>query len=673
MNKGKTNVFLWAIYLLIIGAFVVIGINSFNNKKISEAEMMTNYENYIDEPSYSDNKQIGLEKSVYYVTVGNTIQIKVLSNNGDSLKWQSDDSSICSVSETGIVTGIKEGKTKVTATYKDTEATVEIVVIDENKTTIEEAKKQEAKEYYKEQEKEYETPPLEDASSKPDSSNPAGDSSSSDSGSGSSSSSSDSGNGSSSSSGNGSGASSSDSSGGSSSSSSDPSPSSDSGGDSNGGGNKGDNDSGGHVIKPIPGAEITPIIPVSSVTLNKTSVTGYTLESDTLTATVSPSNATNKSVKWSSSNTNVVSVDNGKLSFKKSGSATITATAGVKSVTADVTVKSRERIYFISHKESSGTDHITGDAILLESNGSYAMIDMGHTQRSTEVINFLKNKNVKNLEFALFSHLDNDHAANLREILNSGVHIEKIWMKNYDVASYRENYIPNLDNNGIDHGLETQDRNVSTYRLNKSLSRFRHIIYLSEYSKLKDHVDGIKYVSSDEEGTTYSFNNLMFNMTLYNNKRNVNAIRSENYNSISSLISVNNHKVLLTGDDFDTKKFNETADKVGKVTVLKVPHHGSGCSLNPRRYDGNKVVGSGGTEVTSTALGKLKARYYVVTSTSKKIDIIKDETESDLGKVKCVDRVYQYDPNANIRFVDETPNALVLDLTNPKKITFYSE
>lgn len=61
------------------------------------------------------------------------------------------------------------------------------------------------------------------------------------------------------------------------------------------------------------------------VTLDRTSVTLYPGESTTLIATVSPSNATNKQVIWSSSKPSVVTVDaNGKLTAVSTGTVTIT-------------------------------------------------------------------------------------------------------------------------------------------------------------------------------------------------------------------------------------------------------------------------------------------------------------------------------------------------------------
>ena len=64
---------------------------------------------------------------------------------------------------------------------------------------------------------------------------------------------------------------------------------------------------------------------VTSVTLNRSSVNIEVGKTYTLTATVSPSNATNKTITWSSSNTSVATVNNGVVTKKAAGTATITA------------------------------------------------------------------------------------------------------------------------------------------------------------------------------------------------------------------------------------------------------------------------------------------------------------------------------------------------------------
>lgn len=86
------------------------------------------------------------------------------------------------------------------------------------------------------------------------------------------------------------------------------------------------------------------IVNVQSVSLNKSSITLTEGESTTLTAVVSPSNATNKNVRWSSSDASVASVVNGKVTALKAGSSTIKVTTEDGGLTAScqVVVKSKE-------------------------------------------------------------------------------------------------------------------------------------------------------------------------------------------------------------------------------------------------------------------------------------------------------------------------------------------
>ena len=78
-------------------------------------------------------------------------------------------------------------------------------------------------------------------------------------------------------------------------------------------------------------------IAVTSITLDKNELSLKVGSSDVLTATVKPDDATDKNVKWSSSDASIVKVDNGKVSALKSGTATITATAGSCSAECVVT------------------------------------------------------------------------------------------------------------------------------------------------------------------------------------------------------------------------------------------------------------------------------------------------------------------------------------------------
>ncbi|MBQ3509711.1 MAG: Ig-like domain-containing protein [Peptococcaceae bacterium] len=86
------------------------------------------------------------------------------------------------------------------------------------------------------------------------------------------------------------------------------------------------------------------VIPVSGVTLDKTALNMETGDDATLVATVSPDNATDKTVIWTSSNTAVATVENGVVTAIAEGEAVITAQAGDKTVTCNVTVNEPEPV-----------------------------------------------------------------------------------------------------------------------------------------------------------------------------------------------------------------------------------------------------------------------------------------------------------------------------------------
>ena len=76
-------------------------------------------------------------------------------------------------------------------------------------------------------------------------------------------------------------------------------------------------------------------VAVTSVTLNKHATSLIVGASETLTATIAPSNAGNKNVTWSSNNESVATVLNGVITGVAAGTATITATSASNSSIKD--------------------------------------------------------------------------------------------------------------------------------------------------------------------------------------------------------------------------------------------------------------------------------------------------------------------------------------------------
>jgi uncharacterized protein YjdB len=85
-------------------------------------------------------------------------------------------------------------------------------------------------------------------------------------------------------------------------------------------------------------------VAVSGVTVEPTSLSLVADETSTLVATVSPDDADDKTVTWSSDNTEVATVTSGVVTAVSTGTATITVTTtdGAKTAVCEVTVSDAE-------------------------------------------------------------------------------------------------------------------------------------------------------------------------------------------------------------------------------------------------------------------------------------------------------------------------------------------
>lgn len=99
----------------------------------------------------------------------------------------------------------------------------------------------------------------------------------------------------------------------------------------------------GYIVQPDGNNELeladpSATISVTGVELDKSSLTLGVGSTETLTATVEPSDATNKAVTWSSNAKSVATVENGVVTAVSEGTATITATTTDGGITATCTV-----------------------------------------------------------------------------------------------------------------------------------------------------------------------------------------------------------------------------------------------------------------------------------------------------------------------------------------------
>lgn len=111
---------------------------------------------------------------------------------------------------------------------------------------------------------------------------------------------------------------------------------------------------------------------VTSVTLNTSELSLYTGQSETLIVTVAPDNATNPDVTWSSDKPEVATVENGEVTAKAAGTATITATA------ADGSGKSANCKVTVTQSEYS----ISADTTAIDFGSAYT----GYTQPAAQTV-----------------------------------------------------------------------------------------------------------------------------------------------------------------------------------------------------------------------------------------------------------------------------------------------
>ncbi|MDR0872709.1 MAG: Ig-like domain-containing protein [Prevotellaceae bacterium] len=130
-----------------------------------------------------------------------------------------------------------------------------------------------------------------------------------------------------------------------------------------------------------------PAIVVSSISLDKTSLTLSAGEDYTLKATVLPANATNKTIDWESSDNSKATVTKGKVTAVAVGTATITAKAGDKTATCLVTVTAAAEISIPTITTSIAKQITENSAVLggeITNNGGSSITSRGVCYSETD-------------------------------------------------------------------------------------------------------------------------------------------------------------------------------------------------------------------------------------------------------------------------------------------------
>ena len=193
---------------------------------------------------------------------------------------------------------------------------------------------------------------------------------------------------------------------------------------------------------------------------------------------------------------------------------TITGTPKAASKTTDV--------HFISTGNS--------DSILICDNGKFALIDGADNDDEQYLVNYLNNRGVKELEYLILTHPDADHCGGLDAIVKN-FNIKQVFVGNgdADTKTYQDFYSACI-NKQLQPSVPLLD---TTFKLGNGLFQF-------------------------------------FNQT--SNRDNAND------NSLVALYTIGSNKFLFMGDSGKEVEADLPLNKIGKVDVLKVGHHGSKSS-----------------------------------------------------------------------------------------------
>ena len=271
-----------------------------------------------------------------------------------------------------------------------------------------------------------------------------------------------------------------------------------------------------------------------------------------------------------------------------SGETTVTPTPSpTPSATPIANTDLPDRIHFI--KQSTYDKNTWGDAILLESNGHFAMVDTGlnYTADRKFVLNYLKKAGVKELDFVILTHFHRDHIGGLPYIMNNipvKMVYHKTFKKNYGTTS--QNLMTNIEK-------LIKEKNIERVIVDEKYNNGDSITF----QNMEIHFYNVKH--NENKTTHHDYEGLLVEDRINGNS-----------DSLLQLINIGKYKVLLTGDLYDEKdniKYIKNLSKKAEfknLDLIKMPHHGLRRSAFGGANDGT---------YNTTAFKNLNPKYIIST------------------------------------------------------------
>ena len=308
------------------------------------------------------------------------------------------------------------------------------------------------------------------------------------------------------------------------------------------------------------------------------------------------------------------------------------------------------RIHFINTKGSPGTD-----AILLESNGHYALIDMGEDYDFPDgsdplypLRSGIITSNFYAIEDRLFRHLDHVGVQKLDFMLGTHVHSDHIGgadevLKKYKVDKF---YLKRYSDDRIATQWGLWD-NLFNYNNALNAARKYGVNLIQDISDNDSH-----FKLGDMDIQLYNYKNE------YGPDGKLKKVYDDNPNSIVAVVTVNGKKIYLGGDlDNVYGAEDRLGPQIGKVDLMKWNHHLDGKVSNSINFLNNLspsiVVQTTGLDINVQATrDKLKEmNVQVVHASSDKKDATVFDIKTD--GINNISQDYPDIPNTTARWITE--------------------
>lgn len=216
----------------------------------------------------------------------------------------------------------------------------------------------------------------------------------------------------------------------------------------------------------------------------------------------------------------------------------------VVNVTTNGKIKSTSESYLKSEKNSVSQNNIQGntkntafkttilstgksDCILIEIGDKVVMIDTGEDKNGEQIVDKLKEKGIKTLDYLILTHLDKDHIGGVDSVLSS------VKVKNLIQANYKK-----------------------------------------DSKQYYEYTDSLKKADVEPVVLKEKMNIVINNAKISIQPASKNEYESSNDYSIMTSISYGEHRFLFAGDAEEKRLAEFISENTLKYDFVKIPHHG---------------------------------------------------------------------------------------------------